>query len=188
MGKEKFTDDEALIIALQKIREDSSINVSTRNFVAGLLAHYLTVKTFTSKQRYHAVNTVRRVKKEKKLRVKPKQEKTYYLYAMIAGSKVKLGYTSCIKKRKSQIQTSCADKVDCVWSYPCGKSISEARACEKKLHRFCKEYRIRGEWFSNECLPLLVEFKPKLKCNKPMPDVNEAIELELDSKIDLSWV
>ena len=166
MPKEKLSDNEKLVVELQKIREGSSVNVGTRNFAAALLAHYMTFKEFTGKQLYHAKNTVSRVKRERKLRVKPKQEKTYYLYAMTAGTKVKLGYTSCIKKRKSQIQTSCADHVHCVWSFPCGKSISEARACEKKMHRFCKKYRVRGEWFSTECLPLLRDFKPKLKCNK----------------------
>ena len=188
MGKIQKSSDEKLIIELQKIREDSSINVSTRNFAAGLLAHYLTVKSFTAKQRYHANNTVSRVRREKKLKVKPKEKRKYYLYAMVAGFNVKLGYTSCIKKRKAQIQTSCAEKVDCVWSYPCGSTEKEAKAFEKKMHRFCSKYKVRGEWFSNECLPLLVNFKPKLRCNNPMQDVNEAIELELDSKIDLSWI
>ncbi|AUR88191.1 coil containing protein [Vibrio phage 1.110.O._10N.261.52.C1] len=160
MSKLKITEIEQLITKLQKIRENARVSESNRMFAASLLAHYMTYKTLSNRQRIAAHNLIKHSKPKRKKR-DPK-DATYYLYAITADSKVKLGISTNPKKRLRAMQTGNGEHLKCIWTYNVGKGRDAAYKQEKKLHRFCNEYRTRGEWFTSECLPLLKEFKPKV--------------------------
>jgi len=90
-------------------------------------------------------------------------EKKYYLYALTCGGRVKIGHSSNIKKRIKSIQTANADEVELAWKFYVGTDRSIAETAERKLHRLCKKYLIRGEWFDIESMDMVVSYKPKLK-------------------------
>ena len=159
MSKEKLNDLEQVIVKLQKVREDKLVSQGNRMFAASLLEHYMNYKTLSFKQEIAARNLINRSKPRKK-KITPK--KSYYLYAITNGSEIKIGFSSCIKKRLSSLQTSNSNKLVCLWSYSVGRNRYDATNNEKKLHRLCKDYKIRGEWFESECIDLVKSFRPKL--------------------------
>ena len=158
MPKENLTELERLVVALQKLRENKTAPASQREFAASLLSHYMSFKTLSTKQIIAAQNTLRFAKRR---RPKRKETRTYYLYAIVGGTNVKIGFSHSPKERLKALQTGNREHLKLYWTFPVGKSRVKAKNQEKKLHRFCKKYRVRGEWFTNECLPLLMEFKPK---------------------------
>ena len=159
MSKENITEIEHLITKLQKIRENPKVSESNRMFAASLLAHYMEYKTLTFKQKNAAINLIKYAKPKRK----PKAtNRVYYLYAIVGGVNVKLGVSVKPKERLKALQTGNGENLKIYWTYHVGKCRQQAYSQEKKLHRFCKDYRVRGEWFTNECLPLLREFKPKV--------------------------
>ena len=91
---------------------------------------------------------------------KPKQiEEKQYLYGISDGSMIKLGMSSNIKKRLTALQTSNPKTLRIKWEYYTGRSSKVARVLERKLHRRCKKYLARGEWFKIECFDLVKTFR-----------------------------
>jgi len=82
-----------------------------------------------------------------------------YLYAISDGTNVKLGRSNNIKKRMSALQTSNSKKLVLLWEKYTGRDIGRAEAAEKQLHRHCREYKIRGEWFNMNCMLLVANFR-----------------------------
>lgn len=161
MSKVNLSTTEELIIELQKVRENPEIAVNTRAFAASLLGHYMEFKSLTYKQDQAARNLIASLSKAKAKRTRRKVE-THYLYALKAGDMIKLGYSNNVSRRIKDMQTGNPEKIEKLWSTPCGKSIQVAKSNEKKLHRLCKKYKVRGEWFSMECMSLVSGFKPRL--------------------------
>ena len=81
----------------------------------------------------------------------------WMLYAMKAGDTVKLGHTSNIGARIKSIQTGQADRVELKWTLSCEGRV-DAKNKERKLHRFCRDRHIRGEWFAPDVLERLEAF------------------------------
>lgn len=77
-----------------------------------------------------------------------------YLYALRAGSAVKLGHSCDIARRIRELQIGNPNKVTLVWSMPVARPL----VMERKLHRFCRKYHRRGEWYDAACLPSLATF------------------------------
>lgn len=84
----------------------------------------------------------------------------WMVYAMRAGDRVKVGYTSNVGSRVKSIQTSHPERVEIVWSLPCEDRV-EAKRQEKKIHRLCSAFHVRGEWFSSDVIDVLRSFRAK---------------------------
>lgn len=88
-------------------------------------------------------------------------DKKQYLYAISDGEIIKLGYTSDIKSRIKSLQTSNSKYLFLAWKYYVGRCVKKARIAECKLHRRCRDHKIRGEWFKLSCFSLVESFKVK---------------------------
>ena len=93
---------------------------------------------------------------------KPKAKK-HYLYAISNGEQVKLGMSSDVNKRLKALQTSSPSDLVLLWKYYIANTSADAIKIEKLLHRACKEFRIRGEWFTMDCIPIVNSFNPNKK-------------------------
>ena len=147
-----FSDAEKHLIELQKISESGSEDAST---ATSLRMWWLEHKSWTGKQWNYVAALVAKNKKPKKKRKVAK----YYLYAISAGDAIKLGYSSNIKNRIKAMQTGQHEDLKCEWQYYVGASKGEAGTLEKKLHRYCKKYHVRGEWYKKECMTIVEQFK-----------------------------
>ena len=127
---------------------------ANKDFAKNLLRQFKVYGKLTDKQWFWV----------KELIPKPiANEKPYFLYAISAANKVKLGYSKNIYNRKSNMQVSNADKLSLKMAIELSCNESDAKIAEKKLHRYCKEYHIRGEWYDIDCLPLVKRFKIEKK-------------------------
>ena len=141
-----LTDADKILVALEEIAMQGGPDAATAN---SLKLWYIEHKSWSAKQWDYAKAIVRK-SKDKPKASKPKK---YYLYALVAGPSVKLGFSSNIKARVKQMQTGQAHKLECVWRYYTGVNQVEAKKLESKLHRWCSKWKIRGEWYAIECLP-----------------------------------
>ncbi len=91
----------------------------------------------------------------------PEKEKHYYLYAIADGPNVKLGYASKPEARLRALQVGSPDRLVIAWTKLVGVNQDWAKKAERQLHRYCHAYHKRGEWFSKECLPMVLTFKLK---------------------------
>jgi len=160
MSKVKLSELESLIVKLQKIKLNSKIKDKHRAFASSLLSDYMKYKSLTVNQKCAAFNLIKYAKPVRVRKPIVKKE-SYYLYAMTAGGKVKIGYTSNVKSRRIQIQTSNPDNVIVEWSMKCATTKRGAKIQERKLHRLCGDFRVGGEWFEYESLDLVKNFKVK---------------------------
>lgn len=71
--------------------------------------------------------------------------RTRYVYAVRANDKIKIGWSSDLKRRYSELQVGQAYKLVPVATWP----DNEATKMEKMMHAILDPYRVRGEWF--EC-------------------------------------
>lgn len=169
--KKKLHLDEAsqLMIKLDEVARSGSKDAApARSLVDWFMAN----KSWTVKQWSYARSICTRFKRN----AKPKSVKKFYLYAISDGLSVKLGYSSNVKSRISAMQTGCPNTLKCQWKYYVGKSEGEAKRMEGKLHRYCKKYRKRGEWFHADCMVLVEQFSIKQK----MTDIHNEEEAELE--------
>ena len=97
------------------------------------------------------------------LNQKPSRKKTemnVFLYAMSADNEIKIGLSSDPFDRQKKMQTGNAKEIEILWRLgPIPRK--EAHKLEKKLHRKCKRFNIRGEWFTSECMETILTFEPK---------------------------
>lgn len=85
---------------------------------------------------------------------------THYLYAIGDGQSIKLGFSVNPKSRMAALQTSHPKKLAILWTMKIEGDAREAKCQEKRLHNHCHKHRIRGEWFSLSCAPLVETFLP----------------------------
>jgi hypothetical protein len=83
----------------------------------------------------------------------------YSLYAISDGAFVKLGYSKSPKTRMRDMQTGQPTKLEILWELRVAESESLAQKAERKLHRYCKAYRKRGEWFELSCMTIVRQFE-----------------------------
>ncbi|MCK5016723.1 MAG: hypothetical protein KAS32_06565, partial [Candidatus Peribacteraceae bacterium] len=62
-----------------------------------------------------------------------------------------------------QIQTGHPKPLKVLWKLYVGATTGAAYKAERKLHRLCSKYKVRGEWFKPECMGLVREFTLKDK-------------------------
>lgn len=82
----------------------------------------------------------------------------YFLYAITDGKYVKLGFSVDPRRRLRDMQTSAPSKLTLLWMYRAGFNRRSAENAERKLHRYCKEFKRRGEWFKSECMERVKKF------------------------------
>lgn len=95
----------------------------------------------------------------KKILERAKVLKHYSLYAITDGEAVKLGVASNVKKRLLNLQTANHKKLGIIWERETGIDKDFSAQLERDLHIKCREFKLNGEWFSLECMPLVVAFE-----------------------------
>jgi hypothetical protein len=77
-----------------------------------------------------------------------RQTDLYIIQEIVEPFRIKIGIASDVKKRFSQIQTSCANELNVIYI---AKNLGYL---EKKIHNDLKisGYHCRGEWFSTESI------------------------------------
>ena len=85
--------------------------------------------------------------------------KKHYLYAISNGKEIKLGMSTDITKRLRTLQTSSPSELTLLWKYYIANTPKDAIKIERMLHRACKKFHIRGEWFTMECIETVNSFK-----------------------------
>lgn len=99
--------------------------------------------------------------------------KKHYIYAISNGEQVKLGMSSDVSKRLKALQTSSPSDLLVLWKYYVSDSSKGAIAAERKLHRACKKYKIRGEWFECGCMDIVKHFSIKKKARTTFKNKQE---------------
>jgi hypothetical protein len=143
-----LTEAETFLVELEKIAAKG--NETARSFINWWLTH----KSWTEKQWIYIRHLVLANRRKPK---KVKYQK-FYLYAVSDGCAIKLGYSSNIKKRIAAMQTGHPIDLVLEWRYYTGRSKYGAAKAERMLHRHCSQHRLRGEWFSQDCLSLVKDW------------------------------
>ncbi len=94
---------------------------------------------------------------------KPIAKKKHYLYAISNGKEVKLGMSSNVSGRLKALQTSSPSELVLLWQYYIANTLKDAIKIEKMLHKSCKQFHIRGEWFAMGCIKNVNLFNPNKK-------------------------
>ena len=158
---EKLTPTEKLIAELQHKLENNKLDVDDCQAVRSLLSYYICRDGLTFKQ----LQLAKRLNEKSNLITsqKPKSKRKYFLYALSNGCDIKLGVSSDIDQRIKGIQTSSPTTINLAWKYYIGADKQKAFASERKLHRACKDYRLKGEWFKCVCMEVVKSFSVKVK-------------------------
>ncbi|MCP4984981.1 MAG: GIY-YIG nuclease family protein [Colwellia sp.] len=137
--------------------KSGTLNNQDRKEALEITILYVTKGRFylTNAHKYKSLGIIKKYRAHKRTASDCKQ----YLYAISDGTNVKLGRSNNIKKRIIALQTSNSKKLVLLWEKYTGRNIQRAVLAEKKLHRKCKNYKIRGEWFNMQCMLLVANFK-----------------------------
>lgn len=146
---------EDLLCSLHDLIKNGS---EDRRDARSLLNWYLRKKKWTPKQFHYVKIIVARNKKADR----PKPVK-YSLYAISNGESVKLGISTDIHKRLKELQTANSASLEVIWKHYIGREKKAAYDAERKLHRLCRKYKLRGEWFKDGCMHLVNQFSLKDK-------------------------
>jgi len=101
--------------------------------------------------------------KEKRTQKANHRGNEHYLYAISDGVAIKLGFSRSPSKRLKDMQTGHPMKLQLLWMLGVGESPAKARKAERKLHRYCRKFRKRGEWFELACAPVVEKFEIREK-------------------------
>lgn len=173
--KEQDGSNEKLLIDLHKLVEKPG---DDRETAQSLLTWYLRNKFWTSKQVVLAKGLVARNKKKTVL--KPVK---YYLYAIGDGESVKLGVSTNVGSRLNTLQTGHPKQLKVLWKLFIGRERTPAYSAERKLHKYCKKYKLRGEWFKGGCMDVVAAFTLKEKRVMANEQINHDIELLANSPL-----
>lgn len=133
--------------------------------------------SLTKKQEAFAKALAMQARGEKAKR-KKRKDCAHYLYAISDGCAVKLGYSHNVESRLKDMQTGQSANLRILWKLKVGASRAEAVVQERKLHRFCKRYRVRGEWFRLGCMDKVREFSVNER-RRARIEEQQAQELEI---------
>lgn len=98
------------------------------------------------------------------------------LYAISDGiGNVKIGYSRNVGNRLKTMQTGTANDLRIEWNLELGRcSEMSARHAESRLHRYCKKYHVKGEWYKAECMTKVRSFRYDVIQDKQTPQEEEA--------------
>lgn len=134
----------------------------------------------TKKQEAFAIALICRARGERGQRRKNKMV-PHFLYAISDGMAVKLGFSRDPKARLRSMQTGQAGHLRLLWELLAGDSPAKAMRAERQLHRFCRAFRKRGEWFDLGCMDLVRRFEVR-PSHSERRRAKEAAELEILSE------
>lgn len=154
--KKGFTEKQKLMAKLHNLVKSKKVDEKDRAIASSLITWYLRRHGLSPSQWDYADVIVRRFSAVKNSK---QADKKQYLYGISDGEMIKLGMSYNPKSRIKELQTSNPKDLRMVWSYYTGKCVQTARNLENKLHRRCKKYRVRGEWFSIDCFDLVKTFR-----------------------------
>ncbi len=147
--KDLLTNHEKAIVALQKAKFTADKDIE---FKSSLVQQFCRKGYLSQKQWFCVHRLVRQFEREQHLTMKPKERKAgYFVYAMQASERLKIGYSNDPKKRVRSIQTSNPDDIKLLKTILC-ENKQHAKNLEKRLQRKASKFHIRGEWFSLEAL------------------------------------
>lgn len=126
-----------------------------------LIYWFMANKMWTEKQVAYIKTIIKINDIEKGKKRATADQKKHHLYAISDGVYLKLGYSCNIGRRLKALQTSNGKPLEIKWKMYTGKGPKLARAAEKKLHRFMKQYHVTGEWYQLDCFDKLEEFSVK---------------------------
>lgn len=177
--------DAALIMALadKYILEPCHLNKETKEQLLEILN--LTKKQISGINRLYselhpqALTSKRKRKREKEAarirHLNPENNPVVYLVSN--GKHLKIGMTSDIKKRLAALQTASPEELTILGLIPF-QNRAQAKTAESRLHKSCKRYRRRGEWFSPDCLSVIQSRYPDLgltPCGSGEPSVSSGV-------------
>lgn len=155
-GNKKYSRTELTVIQLSSVK---NLCGESRSYQAGLLSWYRSRGRLSGAQIMMARALIKQSESLGKPRITNKEnESKFYLYAISDGVSVKIGYSKDVKSRLRKMQTGSSRALSVVWRYFVGDNEEIARRQEKKLHRYCRLFRVRGEWFDPQCLTLIAIF------------------------------
>ena len=154
--KTQLNHEEIMLVKLKSFSLSRATSHDDKQTAVSLLRWYQINKFFTAAQK-RLINNLTYIKK------KPVAVKKHYLYAISNGKEIKLGMSSNVNNRLKALQTSNAAELIVLWKYYIANTPKEAIKIEKMLHRSCKEFHIRGEWFGMSCMKTVNEFNPNKK-------------------------
>lgn len=154
--KAKLNYTEVIFVNLKKFSLAKSTSEEDKQKAKSLLKWFYANGFFTAAQQSLA-KSLTYVKK------KPAVAKKHYLYAISNGEQVKLGMSGDVNKRLKALQTSSPSDLVVLWKYYIANTPADAIKIEKRLHRACKEFHVRGEWFSMGCIDIVNTFNPNKK-------------------------
>ena len=126
-------------------------NPERREKVVGLLSWYANKGFWSNSQKKLAYKIYKECQPEKR----------YMVYAIRQGNSIKIGMTCNLKSRIKTLQTGSKVKLKKEWSLE-GLSKKHAQDYERALHKICKEYKIRGEWYRDQAIFLCKRFEPNI--------------------------
>lgn len=151
--KVKLSYAEIIFIKLKKFSLDKSSKEEDKQKAKSLIKWFYANNFFTAAQTALA-NSLTYVNK------KPAVVKKHYLYAISNGQEVKLGMSGDVSKRLKALQTSSPSELVLLWKYYIANTPKDAIKIEKMLHRACKQFHVRGEWFTMDCVAIVNKFNP----------------------------
>jgi len=154
--KSQLSYEQLTVIKLKKFSLAKTTGPDGKQKAASLIRWFQVNNYFTAAQRSLA-NSLTYVKK------KPAVVKKHYLYAISNGQEIKLGMSSNVNNRLKALQTSSPSELVVLWKYYIANTPADAIKIEKRLHRACKAYHIRGEWFTMDCIDTVNLFNPNKK-------------------------
>ena len=132
LHKHKFEDCE-----LEETRQ-----TLVRQFIAGAL---------TERQKAQVYKLAAPIRTRHKQIKKRKQKQAHYVYAISDGAFIKIGFAKDPTKRLNDLQTASPSELKLEATIRCER-YSKAARLERRIHRKCGQFRVRGEWFTEEAM------------------------------------
>ena len=154
--KAKLSYTEIIFVKLKIFSLEKSTSEDDKKKAQSLLKWFYANGSFTAAQQALAKSLTY-------VRKKPIVAKKHYLYAISNGDQVKLGMSGDVNKRLKSMQTASPAELVLLWKYYIANTPADAMKIENMLHRACKQFHIRGEWFEKECIDVVNKFNPNKK-------------------------
>lgn len=151
--KSQLSYEEIMVVKLKGFSLNKTTSRDDKQKAVSLIKWFQINNFFTAAQKQLA-NQLTYVKK------KPAVVKRHYLYAISNGDQIKLGMSADVNKRLKAMQTASPAELVLLWKYYIANTPADAIKIEKMLHRACKQFHIRGEWFERACIDTVNKFNP----------------------------
>ena len=153
--KNILSKSDSTLSKLHHIAKHKQVNKEDRKVCLSLIGWHIKNGNLTASQWRYAESIINKSLSDSKIK-KPLNQ---YLYGISDGVMIKLGMSNNIKKRIGVLQVGNPKKLSVIWSLKTGKSSGMTRLLEERLHKECKLYKIRGEWFDIGCMHIVRDFK-----------------------------